>query len=212
MYILSAILPSSSDERVLLRLSPTDGGEDTTLAVKVSELARCSLKKGTEISEELYGELCRGAETDGAIRKGLSILGYGINSAARLEEKLRHHGYSQSVARAAVAELEEKGYIDERSDALRLCDSMISKKYGRRKILMALRSRGYKGDALRVADDFLSDTDFSLVCESFLRAKVKKLPDSPAEMKKLLAKLTALGYNVSEVKAALQRIASQGQR
>ena len=191
MYILSAILPSSSDERVLLRLSPTDGGEDTTLTVKVSELARCSLKKGAEISEELYGELCRGAETDGAIRKGLSILGYGINSAARLEEK---------------------GYIDERSDALRLCDSMISKKYGRRKILMALRSRGYKGDALRAADDFLSDTDFSLVCESFLRAKVKKLPDSPSEMKKLLAKLTALGYNVSEVKAALQRIASQGQR
>ena len=54
----------------------------------------------------------------------------------------------------------------------------------------------------------MADTDFSLVCEALIQSKIKKLPENREEMKKLLAKLTALGYNVSDVKKALARLSN----
>ena len=127
-------------------------------------------------------------------------------TAARLEEKLRRHGYSVDIASKAAEELVSRGYIDEENDALRLCDSMISKKYGARKILVALRNRGYTRPVIQKAEEFLSEIDFSEVCESLIRTKIKKLPENRDETKKLIAKLTALGYNVGEIRKALERL------
>jgi SOS response regulatory protein OraA/RecX len=123
-----------------------------------------------------------------------------------LEEKLRKHGYSSDVSARAVCELVSRGYIDEEKDAIRLCDSMISKKYGPRKVLVALKNRGYKRPVLQKAEAFLQEVDFSEVCESIVRKKIKKLPENRDETKKLVAKLTALGYNVSDIRRALERI------
>ena len=202
MYLLKDITPSGGGDRIILRL--VGDSEQALITVPTEAIAKYDLKKGCSVSRELYAELTDDAELDGAMRKGLAILGYGSNSKARLEEKLARHGYSRDTAQRAVLELEGRGYIDEEKDALRLCDSMISKKYGPRKILMSLRTRGYGREVLQKADEFLGEIDFTEVCAALIRIKVKKIPENREEMKKLLAKLTALGYNVGEVRKALE--------
>lgn len=203
MYLVKEITAVGSGDRVIVKLE--GDGEQALVTVAPEVLLHHGIKKGDCVSEELYSELSQTAELEGAVRKGLSILGYGMNSVARLEEKLRRHGYSAEIASRAAEELVSRGYLDEENDALRLCDSMISKKYGSRKILIALRNRGYSRSVIRRAEEFLSEIDFSEVCESLIRTKIKKLPENRDETKKLIAKLTALGYNVGEIRTALER-------
>ena len=204
MYFLEDITPSGSGDRVVLRL--VGEREQALITVAPESLRKYGLKKGCEISRQLYAELSDGAQREAAVRKGLAILGYGANSVARLEEKLVRHGYSAEIAHEAAGELCARGYLDEEKDALRLCDSMISKKYGPRRILAALRARGYRRDILLRAEEFLAETDFSEVCETLIKTKIKKIPETREEMKKLIAKLTALGYNVGEIRRAFERI------
>lgn len=206
MLLLKELMPSGSGDRVILKL--VSDGRQALLTVMPEDIRRFELKKGMQISTELYDELSKNAELEAAVRQGLTILGYGTNSPNRLAEKLIHRGVSRENAVAAVAELIRRGYINEENDVRRLCDSMISKKDGQRKILVALRGRGYDRRALSVAEEYMADTDFSLVCEALIQSKIKKLPENREEMKKLLAKLTALGYNVSDVKKALARLSN----
>ena len=204
VYIVKEISYSASGDRAIISLESES--EQALITVPPEVARKHGVKKGEEISRELFETLSDNAELDEAIRKGLSILGYGSNSAARLEEKLRRQGFSSETATSAVAELIERGYINEEKDALRLCDSLILKKYGPRRVIVALKKRGYDRAVLQKAEEFLSDVDFSEVCESFIRAKIKKLPENREETKKLVAKLTALGYNVSDIRRALERI------
>ena len=204
MYLVKEITPAGGGDRVIIMLRGEC--EQALITVAPEVLLRYGIKKGDTVSRELYLELSSTADLDGAVRKGLSILGYGTNSVARLEEKLRHHGYSEDISSKAVATLVERGYLDEEKDALRLCDSMISKKYGPRKIIIALRNRGYKRNVLQKAEEFMGEIDFSEVCESLIRSKFKIIPENREDTKKLIAKLTALGYNVGEIRKALDRL------
>lgn len=204
MYLVKEITPAGGGDRVILMLEGEN--EQALLTVAPEALLTYGIKKGDTVSRELYAELSSAADLDGAVRRGLAILGYGTNSVARLEEKLRRHGYSEDTAARATTVLAEKGYLDEEKDALRLCNSMISKKYGPRRILVALRNRGYKRPVLQKAEEFMSEIDFSEVCASLIRTKFKKAPENREEMKKIIAKLTALGYNVGEIRKALERL------
>ena len=204
MYILKDVTPAGGGDRVILKLE----GESEQALVTVSPemLLKLRLKKGDCVSRETFAELSEGAELDGAVRKGLAILGYGTNSVARLEEKLVRHGYSAEIAARAAADLARRGYIDEEKDALRFCDSMILKKYGPRRILLALRNRGYKRQVIQRAEEFLSEVDFSEVCRAHIASKFKKLPENREETKKIIAKLTTLGYNVGDIRRALEQL------
>ena len=204
MYILKDVTPAGDGDRVILKL---EGESEQALVTVAPEVfLSFGLKKGDAVSREIYASLSESAELEGAVRRGLSILGYGTNSVARLEEKLIRHGYSGEVAAKASAELVRRGYIDEEKDALRLCDSMISKKYGPRKILLSLRNRGYRRPVLQKAEEFLSEIDFSEICEALIKTKFRKLPENREDMKKIIAKLTTLGYNVGEIRKALERL------
>jgi SOS response regulatory protein OraA/RecX len=202
VYILKDVTPAGGGDRVILKLE----GESEQALVTVSPemLSKLKLKKGERVSREAYAELSESAELDGAMRKGLAILGYGTNSVARLEGKLMRHGYSAEIAAKAASALVERGYIDEEKDALRLCDSMILKKYGPRKILVSLRNRGYNRQVLQKAEEFLREIDFSEVCRSLIASKFKKIPENREETKKIIAKLTTLGYNVGDIRRALE--------
>ena len=69
-----------------------------------------------------------------------------------------------------------------------------------------MRNRRYKHPILQKAEEFMGDIDFSELCESLIRSKFKKIPENRDEIKKIIAKLTALGYNVGDIRRALERI------
>lgn len=143
-------------------------------------------------------------EIEKAKQKGLLILGYGAYSANSVKGKLRQKGFSEEAADSAVEYLIEKKYIDEIRDATRLCESLMKKKYGKRRILSAISAKGYGEDAISAAEEFLDEVDFVELCREAIKIKLRQIPEDRAEMQKAIAKLVALGYNVSEIKSAFR--------
>ena len=143
-------------------------------------------------------------EIEKAKQKGLLLLGYGALSAKATKVKLMQKGFSEEAAESAIEYLIEKKYIDEKRDAVRLSESLIKKKYGRRRILSAISAKGYGEDALASVEEFLESVDFVELCRDLIKIKFKQMPKDRAEMQKAIAKLVALGYNVSEIKSAFR--------
>ena len=204
MYKLTEILPAASRERLLLRLI-SDGGEAVTVNISCKVFSELSLKKG-DLDDATAEKLLLAETYEKAVLKGLSILGYGQNSAKRMRAKLMEKGFSRETAEKATEYLLEKGYIDEKSDAIRLCESMIKKKYGKKRILSAICAKGYGDGAFAAATEFLSEVDFVPICAEVIKSKFKDAPKDRTELQKAIAKLVALGYNVGEIKAAIGRI------
>ena len=144
-------------------------------------------------------------EIEKARQKGLLILGYGAYSAKATKQKLRQKGFSEAAADDAVEYLIEKKFLDEKRDALRLCESLIRKKYGRKRILSSLCAKGYGDEAISAAEEFLDGVDFTELCREVIKIKFKELPKDRSEMQKAIAKLSALGYNIGEIKAAMRQ-------
>ena len=202
MYKLTEILPAASGERLLLRLLSEDG-EAVTVNISCKTYSELALKKG-ELSAHVAEKLLSEADFEKAVIRGMNILGYGSNSARTLKTKLIQKGFSAPIVERAVLYLSHKGYLDESKDAARLCESMLKKCYGRRRILASLRAKGYGDEALTTAAELLDNVDFDAICAELIKSKLKELPKDRAEMQKAIAKLTALGYNVSEIKAAFR--------
>lgn len=207
MYRLTEILPAASGERLLLRLL-SDSGEAVTVNISCKTYSELALKKG-ELSDSVTEKLLSEADFEKAVIKGLNILGYGANSERTLKTKLIQKGFSPATASKATEYLLSHGYIDESKDALRLCESMLKKKYGRKRILSALRAKGYGDDALASTEEFLEDVDFAEICAQLIKIKFRPLPKDRAEMQKAIAKLVALGYNVGEIKNAFRIAAGE---
>jgi SOS response regulatory protein OraA/RecX len=207
MYELTEILPAASGERILLRLI-SDSGEAVTVNISCKTYSELALKKG-ELSDSVADKLLTEADFEKAVIKGMNILGFGANSAQTLKTKLAQKGFSPSTAEKAVRYLKDRGYIDETKDVLRLCESMLKKKYGQKRILSALRAKGYGHDAINKAEKALADVDFTENCVELIKIKFKQLPKDRPEMQKAIAKLVALGYNVGEIKNALRIAAGE---
>jgi len=207
MYELTEILPAASGERLLLRLI-SDSGEAVTVNISCKTYSELALKKG-ELSDSAVNKLLTEADFEKAVIKGMNILGFGANSAQTLKVKLVQKGFSPSTAEKAVRYLKSRGYIDEKKDAIRLCESMLKKKYGQKRILSALRAKGYGEEALNESEKALEDVDFTANCAELIKIKFKQLPKDRLEMQKAIAKLVALGYNVGEVKNAFRMAAGE---
>ena len=203
MYRLTEILPAASGERLLLRLL-SDGNETVTVNISCKTFSELGLRKG-ELDDGVAEKLLSAADYEKAVIKGLSILGYGQNSARTLKMKLVQKGFSPDTADKATRYLVSRDYIDESKDAVRLCESMIKKRYGKKRILSAIRSKGYGDSAMESALDYLDGVDFVSICAELIKIKLKEPPKDRTELQKAIAKLVTLGYNVGEIKAAMGR-------
>lgn len=201
MYTLTEVLPASGD-RLLLCLTDEDGD---ALSLKISAKAYCDLglKKG-ELDDETADKLFETAEFEKGLSKAINILGYGANSTKQLCAKLKKSGLPNSTVSQIIRYLLSSGLLNLTEDAIRHCEIMLKKRYGKKRILYALRQKGYPDEVLESAEEFLSDVDFVSLCAEVIKIKLKSLPKDEAEMKKAIAKLSNLGYNISEIKSAFQ--------
>lgn len=202
MYRITDILPAPSGERLILKLECPDESE---MAVNIScdAYRRLELAKG-ELEDKKAASLLNAAEYESAVIKGMSILGYGPNSKRRLCEKLCASGVSVKNARRASEHLARRGYIDEEREAVRLAESLIKRRYGKRRILSDVRSKGYDYEAFQAVEKYLEDVDFVGLCAVAIEKKLKYFPSNSTEMQKAIAKMVSLGYNVNEVKGAFR--------
>ena len=201
MYTLTDVLPASGN-RLLLCISDADG-DALSLKISAKAYSDLGLKKG-ELDGETFDKIFETAEFEKGLSKAMNILGYGANSVKQLCEKLKRSGLPDTTISQIIRYLLSSGVLNLTEDALRHCEVMLKKRYGKKRILYALRQKGYPDEVIESAEEFLSDVDFVSLCAEAIRAKWKELPKDSAEMKKAIAKLSNLGYNVSEIKSAFR--------
>ena len=130
----------------LLRLGIVEEGEK--LAFTVSEKLCFELSgfsAGEELDEYTLERIKREDEYYNAKKKALSLLAYTDNNELTLIRKLRARKISADVAEEIAREMVTLGYINEERQLERIILNEANvKKYGPRKIIQRLASKGYK--------------------------------------------------------------------
>lgn len=212
----------SPDTRAVLSVTPTGEGETVTVVLAlpdpegkkaqrvsfrllVEQYAELGVKTG-EITPEYAETLLDAGRLCGAIRRGISLLGYGDQSARRLAYKLTAKGVDRDTAARAVAYLTERGYIREESTASLRARQGVSKGWGERRIREDLMAHGFTREAVEEAMEDISDTDWEENCAAAIRKKYGEIPEDRGERQKLVAAMMRLGYDTDTVKEAMRII------
>ncbi len=164
--------------------------------------AELGVRRGV-ITKEMLSKIEQTATLSSAWQRGLSILGYGANSAHALTLKLRQRGFDAEVAEHAVELIRAQGYLHEGSDARREAERCLAKGWGLRRIGQYLRQRGYDADAVSAALEQLGDEDFDERCTHVARKYCSAPPKDAKQKQKAVAYLLRYGYDMSEIRHAL---------
>lgn len=172
-----------------------------------SEFCReCGISVG-ECDEETAASLRDCAGLTEAYRKGERLLSFSPNSEKVLIAKLRQRGVTADHARRAAQILAQRGFIDDRENALAEAEKCVKKLWGPRRILSELSAKGYRGEALCEARAFLEDVDFSASLSALIDKKYRRILSSGEEkdMERTVAALVRYGYTPREAIAAIRR-------
>lgn len=102
-----------------------------------------------------------------AVRTACNILSYCDNTERRLRDKLSNKGYSHGAADFAVEYVKAKGWLDETRMAEAAVHSLTqSRLYGKRRVLLELRKRGFTSEVIDEID--FSELDFAEICARLL--------------------------------------------
>jgi regulatory protein len=204
-----SVTPAGEGETVtvVLALPDPEGkrAQRVSFRLLVEQYAELGVKAG-EITPEEADTLLDAGKLCGAIRRGISLLGYGDQSARRLAYKLTAKGVDRDTAARATAYLTEKGYIREDDTAVLRAEQDLRKGWGERRIREDLIAHGFTREAVEEAMEELSNTDWVETCAAAIRKKYGEIPEDKGERQKMLTAMMRLGYDTDTVKAAARNI------
>ena len=177
-----------------------------TLHLLVEQYAELGVQVG-EITRMQAFALREAGALCAAIRRGLSILSCGDQSARRLAYKLTVKGVDREVAEKAAAYLVDKGYIREENTARRRAEQSLRKLYGPRRIREDLRSLGFSPEAVEETMESLAAVDFCENCQKAMAKKYGEIPADRGERQRIIAAVMRLGYDMDTVREAMRRLA-----
>ena len=192
---------------VSFRLSEGNNICDETFVISGADILLMKLSAG-DSTREVYEEVSRAADIHYAVKRALSVLGYGACSKKNLERKLVMKQIAPDIAAEACDILEKKGYIDDSSNAVREAELCARKLWGTRRIAAAMYKKGYSESAVREAIYGLEDegVDFVSNCARLIESRYSSIPEDRAELGKLYAAMMRYGYSSSEISDALRLI------
>jgi regulatory protein len=107
---------------------------------------------------DLLGKTDGLTETDNAFEKGLTFLERRDRTVAEVRERLAKLRFEKDVADAAIAKLEELGYLNDAVFARRYLRMLIGKGHGRLRVVQEMRNKGFAGELARqTIDELYSD-------------------------------------------------------
>ncbi len=162
------------------------------------------------IDENTLETLSDAARLCEAVRRGEAILAFAANSRANLVSKLIRKGISAEYARRAADILCERGFINDRENAIIEAERCAKKLWGERRILQHLSEKGYRGEVLDQARASLEDIDFFSNCRLLIKKKYGgALSGDRREREKAVAALVRYGYSVSMIRAVITRMGGE---
>ena len=160
--------------------------------------------------ENTYTALCDAAKLCEAVRRGEAILAFSQNSKSTLRSKLIRRGIEKDIAEKAVEMLSEKGFIDDRENAIAEAERSVKKLWGAKRVMSHLTQKGYRGAALENAKAYLEDVDFISNCCALINKKYPgALSDERSEKDRAVGGLIRYGYSFSQVRAAIRRLGGE---
>ena len=190
--------------RLVITVKSMTCGEEKKESLSVFASHLTHLPTPGVIGEEMLELLRREHALCAALDTGLRSLGSGGGSSLQLKQKLRARGVAADVAMDAARELEERGYLQERKNALSLAARNLRKLWGDRRILADLRAKGYAEEAISAVREMLEGEDAMQRCAKLLEKRMIAALDE-AQLQKLIASLMRYGYTRTEIRAALQK-------
>ena len=188
--------------RLILQLESELGGEICRESLTVLTSRMKNVPQKGLCDEETLLFLRREHALCAALAMGLRSLASGGYSRLQLRQKLSLKGVARDVAQDAVQVLCEKGYLNERENALAAAECDLRKLWGDRRILADLRAKGYGDEAIFAVRELLESKDGAARCARLLQ-KHRFDAENPD---KLIAALMRYGYTRTEIRAALKEI------
>lgn len=210
MYIIKEI--AAAGVRAVVKAEKNDGsGELITFTVGREFLAPFAVSEGDEIDEETAEELEDAEKKTYAVSKALDALSFGNLSRSALARKLRiKYGTEKKHADFAADYAVLHGYIDEKHQAERIAELCVrTKKWGKRRIVSDLISKGYPKNVAECAADSVNDADYEAALRSLVEKKAGSRSPDRDELKKTAASVIRLGYSPSEVLREIERYLSR---
>ena len=172
----------------------------------ISDAAYIELSLAVGISSSLaYDAVEREANIYQVYKKALYLLGYTSASRKALLRKLVDKGCDAEYSSIALDRLEANGMLNEMDFALREGEKCLLKLWGRERIRMHLREKGYTDESINSVFFAFEDNgvDFDENCALLLKKKYSRIPTDKRELQKVIASLMRYGYSLSQIKAAI---------
>ena len=190
---------------VSVEVSNESGCECVEFVILDELLDEIGLQMGAIDEDALY-EIDRAADVTAAYMSACASFAYTQCSLKSLYRKLIQKGFSKESSSMAIDIVESRGFVDEDEIAARRAEIMLSKLWGRSRILKKLREEGFSDVVIRGAFESIENTDFAENCAKVIEKKYSQVPMERRERDKMYASLARMGYSTSEIKKALSLI------
>ena len=188
--MLCQIKSVSRSTSVIKLVLVTEGKTEQLRILSTDEKAAGGFEAGMEADRALLQTLSLRYE---AVKRAISILSFGDNSALSLQKKLQERGVSAENAKFAARLMQKQGYIKESEQVARKARRLFEEKdYGPSRILAKLESEGYAQSDIEdaIASMQREGVDFSKRGKEIFAMLVSR-GESPEKAK---AKVYRLGY------------------
>ncbi len=151
------------------------------------------------------------SELETAKKRAMYLLGARDYSRKELFDKLMKN-YSRETCEAAVEQMAEYGYLDDRRYADKLARKFVEvRKYGKNRAKMMMIQKGL-GSALadealnRYSADDMVDEITAVIEKKYIDRLTIDGPEGMKEAQKVMAALARRGYGYEDIKKAISRI------
>lgn len=164
------------------------------------------LTVGSEFGDEQWEALCVRSRTYRAHEKALYYLTSRDYGSGELIQKLCRAGIERTLAQETVGRLCDSGLIDDARYATRLARDLQERKlYPKRRVMMALREKGFSSELIAQIAEELPDEEEEQALELLRKKRYSALMDAK-QREKALAMLARYGFSYAVASRALKRL------
>ncbi len=189
--------------RVSVRLGNASGYEDLEFILLGMLFDDMELCVG-ETDEASLDALDHAAELTAAYVSACASLACSQGSLKGLCKKLIMKGFSRDISLEAAQLAASLGLLDEEAVAKRRAEIMLSRLWGKSRIIHKLCEEGFSEDTVKEAARLLEDIDFGKLCARLIAKKYPAVPSERREREKMYASLMRMGYSMSDIREALK--------
>ncbi len=195
---------SAEKKRGHLMAVALDDGQTADIDIAVWEHSRA--RTGDEIGEEAWENLRETSVRTRVHERALYYLSARDYGSGEMAGKLRAAGFPRDAAEREVRRLCDAGLIDDERTAGRIARDLASRKlYPRRRIVLALRDRGFSAETAERAAEALPDDEVQQALALLRRKRYNGNMDF-SDRQKALGALARYGFSYGAAKEAIERL------